>query len=93
MIWTFDDSFYGPKTCAPLSSLQIYQNAKKIAPESKEVVEDTSLPTHEALTEYFQDQIQAWKETDMCKELVRILNQSALGHNISKIVGVSLGAI
>jgi len=29
----------------------------------------------------------------MYKELVRILNQSALRHNINKIVGVSLGAI
>jgi hypothetical protein len=88
-----DGCDYEPENQAPLVSLPIYQNSEQISPDTKELIEDSSLPTHESLTEYFQEQIQAWKETDMCKRVVQILNQSAVGHDINKIVAVALSGL
>lgn len=86
-------SNYQPDKQSPLNSLQICGNTKQVAPDTKELIQDSPLPNQGILTEYFQGQIQAWKDTDMCKRVIQILELSAVGHNIDKIVAVSLGSI
>lgn len=70
----------------PLCSLLVFHDTEL----RQEQVEG---PTQEALAEAFQEHIQAWKESDMCAKLVRVLDTAAAKHNINKVLGVALGPI
>lgn len=88
-----EDCIYDPETQFPLNSLQVYQSSEPRVPETGELIEASSLPTHESLTEYFQEQIQIWNETDMRNKVAHILNTSAGGHDVNKIVAIALAPI
>jgi hypothetical protein len=95
-IWTIEKYFpsgYQPDEHSPLSSLQIYGSTKQVAPDTQNLLPDSPLPTPGNLTGYFQEQIQAWKDTDMCKRVIQILELSAVRHDVDKVVAVSLGSI
>lgn len=87
-----EHSVYNPEKSFPFCSLRICQNTERLIPGTKEIFKDSNLPSRDALNSFFEDQIQAWKKSEMCKEVIRILDSSVAGLNIKKMIAVALGS-
>ncbi|KAJ5095699.1 hypothetical protein NUU61_005055 [Penicillium alfredii] len=86
LLWMLDDSSYDPENRAPRCSLPICQNSQQGILGTKELVQDSSLPSHDSPTKYFNSRSKPGRKRIF-------LNKSTRGHEINKIVAVALAAI
>lgn len=76
-----------------LCSLWVFHDTQTLQEDTKELVEEYPISPREVVADAFQKHIQSWKESDMCSQLVQVLDSSATTLEINKIVGVALGTI
>ncbi|OKP11082.1 hypothetical protein PENSUB_3491 [Penicillium subrubescens] len=89
----YQDAHYEPEKTSPLRSLQVYHKSEKLVSGTEELFQDPTLPSYDDLNTIFKEQIQIWQESEMCERVTQILNSSAAGLNIRKVVAVALGGI
>ncbi|KAJ5745905.1 hypothetical protein N7520_011087 [Penicillium odoratum] len=76
-----------------LNSIRIMHRSLERRKDNNELIDVLSrLPLEEATSD-FEKHRQAWNETEMCKNVTRILDSSTTHLNITKIVAVSLGCL
>jgi hypothetical protein len=77
----------------PFCSLTIQHPSLKFNTQTKEPVDPWPTQPRDKVAEIFQKHFQDWRETEVAKKLVHFLNAHAATRQITKIVGLALGAI
>lgn len=77
----------------PFCSLEIQHPSLKFKTDAKEPVNPWPTQPRETVAQAFWGHLQEWRESAIATQLVQILSSHAATHQITKIVGLALGAI
>lgn len=77
----------------PFCSLTIQHPSLKFKKKTKEPVNPWPTQPREKVSQKFQAHVQDWRKTEVAKKLVQTLTTHTATHQITKIVGLALGAI
>ncbi|KAJ5489060.1 hypothetical protein N7539_003950 [Penicillium diatomitis] len=78
---------------SPFCSLTLLHPSFKFKTDTREPIDPTPRRPPEAVAQEFLDRSRKWQKSEVAQQLVHILCAHAAGHEISKIIGLALGAI